>query len=249
MSSAVRPVVIVLPRSNERSMLALLPSSDTPTSRLLLPSDCGGTVRCSCCLPGDDRRPPMGDAEPPQRLQEARRSELRPIVGGQRHVRCAAPSGSRVSTPGRRSQCVCGSATMREIPSHDLPRTAVDHAHQISPAHGRPRPDLRHVRLPDLIRLGCFHAAPLFFLQARKRRERTSNPRSRITRRTRLRFTGRFSFLRNHQVGDSHTRVFLRTPPRSVHRRVDRLGCLAASFSRYRLDRLMANVAATSVAV
>jgi len=48
---------------------------------------------------------------------------------------------------------------------HSIPRspcTAIDHAHQVRPAHCRTRPDLRHVRLPDLIRLGCFHAAPLF---------------------------------------------------------------------------------------
>ena len=32
------------PRSHERSTLALLPSFDTPRSRLPLPSDCGGTV-------------------------------------------------------------------------------------------------------------------------------------------------------------------------------------------------------------
>ncbi|MGC1906751.1 MAG: alpha/beta hydrolase, partial [Candidatus Acidiferrum sp.] len=41
------------PRSNERSRPALPPSFDTPPSRLLLPSSCDGTVRCSCCLPGD----------------------------------------------------------------------------------------------------------------------------------------------------------------------------------------------------
>jgi len=39
------------------------------------------------------RRPPMGDAEPPQRFQEARRSELRPVVGGQRQVFLAASLG------------------------------------------------------------------------------------------------------------------------------------------------------------
>src|SRR5258708_24557228 len=51
---------------------------------------------------------------------------------------------------------------MREIPPDDLPRTAVDHAHQVRPAHCRTRPDLGHVRLPDLIWLGCFHPSPLF---------------------------------------------------------------------------------------
>jgi hypothetical protein len=43
------------PRSNERCILALLPSCDTLLPTLLLPSSCDGTVRCSCCLPGDDR--------------------------------------------------------------------------------------------------------------------------------------------------------------------------------------------------
>src|SRR5579864_1655496 len=33
------------------------------------------------------RRPPMGNAEPSQRLQEARRSELCSVVGRQGHVR------------------------------------------------------------------------------------------------------------------------------------------------------------------
>src|SRR5215472_1096804 len=52
--------------------------------------------------------------------------------------------------------------TMRKIPTHDLPRAAVDHADQIGPTYGRPRPDLGHIRLPDLIRLCCFHTSPLF---------------------------------------------------------------------------------------
>src|SRR5579863_8931846 len=109
------------------------------------------------------RRPPMGDAEPPQRLQEARRSELRPVVGRQRQVRLTASRGKPIQHRLLdRSQRVFGPAAMREIPSHDLPCTAVDHAHQICPAHCWPCPDLGHVRLPDLIRLGCFHAAPFF---------------------------------------------------------------------------------------
>ena len=36
------------------------------------------------------RRPPMRDAEPAQGLQEARRSELRPVVRRQRQVFLAA---------------------------------------------------------------------------------------------------------------------------------------------------------------
>src|SRR5712671_8064678 len=38
-------------------------------------------------------RAPVRDAEPPKRFQEARRSELRSIVGGQRHVRRTAALG------------------------------------------------------------------------------------------------------------------------------------------------------------
>src|SRR5579863_59046 len=51
---------------------------------------------------------------------------------------------------------------MREIPAHDFPRAAVDHAHQISPTHRRTCPDLGHVRLPDLIGPACFHTPPFF---------------------------------------------------------------------------------------
>jgi hypothetical protein len=39
------------------------------------------------------RRPPVRDAEPPQRLQEARRSELRPVVRRECHARFTAALG------------------------------------------------------------------------------------------------------------------------------------------------------------
>jgi len=58
-----------------------------------------------------------------------------------------------------------------------------------------------------------------FFLRARRRRERTSNPRSRITRNTRLRFTDSPFFRRNHHaLADSRTPASLRRPSRSAHR-------------------------------
>jgi len=38
-------------------------------------------------------------------------------------------------------------------------RDCCDHAHQVRSAHCSTRPDLRHVCLPDLIWLSCFHAA------------------------------------------------------------------------------------------
>ena len=47
---------------------------------------------------------------------------------------------------------------MREIPTHDLPRAAVDHAHQVRPAYCRPRPDFRadvRCRFHDLRHTGC----------------------------------------------------------------------------------------------
>jgi hypothetical protein len=81
----------------------------------------------------------MGDAEPPQRLQEARRSELRPVVGRQHQVRLTASCGKPVQHRLLdRRQRVFDPAAMREILSHDLPRTAVDHAHQVSPPTAGP---------------------------------------------------------------------------------------------------------------
>jgi hypothetical protein len=84
------------------------------------------------------RRPPMDDAEPTEGLQEARRSELRPIGGGQRHVLLAAARGQPFEH-GLLHHCqrVFGPTAMREIPSHDLPRAAVNHAHQVRPAHAQ----------------------------------------------------------------------------------------------------------------
>ena len=73
-------------------------------------------------------------------------------------------------------------------------------SHQVGPAHVGTGPHFRHVRLPDLIRFGCFHAAHSFFRRARRRRERTSSPRSRITRNTRLRFTGSPFFRCSHHA-------------------------------------------------
>ncbi len=159
--SAVRPVVIVLldPTSDRCSRFFQAPILRRPDFLFLQaamePFDVAVAFRVMI------RRPPMGDAEPSQRFQEPRRSELRPVVGRQRQVRLAASCGKPIQH-GLLDRCqrVFGPAAMREIPSHDLPRAAVDHAHQIRPAHGRPRPDLGHVRLPDLIRLGWLPRGP-----------------------------------------------------------------------------------------
>ena len=63
------------------------------------------------------RRPSVRDPEPSQCSQKARRSELGSTVGRERHVRCTACS---TATWG-----IFGSATVREIPSHNLPRATV----------------------------------------------------------------------------------------------------------------------------
>jgi Glycosyl transferase family 21 len=80
----------------------------------------------------------------------------------------------------------------------------VDHAHQISPSHRWPGPDLRHVRPPDLIRLSGFHAAHSL--------------------RRRCASEGCWCAL-----ADSRRLVSPQRPLRSVHRIVGRPGCLAAS--------------------
>ena len=149
------------------------------------------------------RRTPMSDAQPPKCFQEPRRSELRAIVSGQRHASFTAALGQPCQHGLLHGyQRVFGPAATRKIPSHDFPRAAVDHTHQVRPAHRRARPpDFRHVRLPDLIRFTGFHSAPFFFPPRPSRRlERTSKPRSRITRSTRLRFTRRPSFLPSHHA-------------------------------------------------
>ncbi|HEX4074480.1 MAG TPA: hypothetical protein VHX49_03675, partial [Candidatus Acidoferrales bacterium] len=74
------------------------------------------------------RRASMCDAEPVQGLDEPGRGKLRALVCGQRYARLAAPLGQPFEY-GLLDRCqrIFGSATVREIPSHDLPRAAVDH--------------------------------------------------------------------------------------------------------------------------
>jgi len=75
--------------------------------------------------------PPVRDAEPSECLQEARRSELRSVVGGQRQVRFTAALRQPCQNCllDRRQGIFC-SATVREVPAHDFPRAAVDNAYQ-----------------------------------------------------------------------------------------------------------------------
>ena len=72
------------------------------------------------------RRPSVRDAEPCERFQEPRRSELRSVIRRQRHVFLAAALGQPFEHGLlHRYERVFGPAAMREIPSHDLSRAAV----------------------------------------------------------------------------------------------------------------------------
>src|SRR6266704_1000597 len=72
------------------------------------------------------------------------------------------PRGSRSSTACSTAASASSVRQRCERFQPTISRVQQSIAHQISPAHSRPRPDLGHVRLPDLIRLGCFHTAPFF---------------------------------------------------------------------------------------
>jgi len=80
------------------------------------------------------------------------------------------PAGSRVSAVGSIASSTASVwKRFDRIRLGDLPSAAVGHAHQDTPACCGPCPDLRRIRVPDLIRLRCFHAPPLF-PQPRSRR-------------------------------------------------------------------------------
>ena len=109
------------------------------------------------------RRSAVRDAQPRKRFHIARRSELCSVVGGQRQLRLAASSRQSVPTRivrPRRWLLRCGSAAKDSI--RRSPACSSRSRHQVRPARRRTSPHFGHVRLPDLIRLGGFHAAPLF---------------------------------------------------------------------------------------
>src|ERR1700694_5679157 len=95
-------------------------------------------------------RAPMNDSEPVQGFDESRGSELRSVVGGQGHAGIAA-SLRQTCEHGLfdRIECFLRSASMRQIPAHDLPGAAVDHTHQVRPAYRWSCPDFGLVGLPD----------------------------------------------------------------------------------------------------
>src|SRR5215475_3504933 len=110
------------------------------------------------------RRTAVRDAQPCQRLHEPRGSKLGSIIGGQSKFRL--PTSRRQPLQHRLFygiQRLFGPATMGKIPSYDFPCAAIDDADEIRPPHRWSSPNLGHVGLPDLIRLCCFHATPLFF--------------------------------------------------------------------------------------
>jgi len=131
-----------------------------------------------------------------------RDSELLPAVSNEprRVIECIIwvrvrsfsrlPAGKRSSTlapPPRPASSV--RQRSEKIPSNDFPCNSRSRS-QIRPSNCWSCPDLGHIRLPDLIWSCRFHTAPfLSCVRARRRRERTSKLRSRITRNTRFRFT------------------------------------------------------------
>ena len=98
LDSAVRPVVIVLldPTSDRCLRFFQAPILRRPDFFFLQaavePFDVAVAFRVMI------RRPPMGDAEPPQRLQEARRSNCVPLSVVSVKFASRLPAGSRFST-------------------------------------------------------------------------------------------------------------------------------------------------------
>ena len=86
------------------------------------------------------RRPPMDDAEPCESVSK-KREEVNCVPLSVVSVKFASrlPAG-KPAHHGLLHRCerFLGSAAMRKIPAHDLPRAAVDHTHQIRPAHVAP---------------------------------------------------------------------------------------------------------------
>ena len=130
--SAMRPVVIVLfdPTSDRGPRLlqvSILCRSDFLLLQAAMePFDVAVAFRVMI------GRASMRDAQPVQGFDEPGRSERCAVVGGQCHARLPAAFGK--SFKHRlldRIECFFASATMREIPAHDLPRAAVDHTQQV----------------------------------------------------------------------------------------------------------------------
>ena len=89
------------------------------------------------------RRPPMGDAEPPEYLRKAQGSELRPAVRRQRHICLAAALGQSCE---HRFSIAARASSVRQRFERFQPtifRAAIN-THQVGPTHRRTRPDLGH---------------------------------------------------------------------------------------------------------
>ena len=160
LNSAVRPVVIVLldPASDRRPRFVHIAILGRPHFFFLQAAveafDVTVTFRVII------GRASMRDSQPMQCFDEARRSELGSVVGSQSHTSVtAAFRQSRQHGLFDGIEGFLGSATMRQIQLADFRCSSRSH----SPVTYRwPGPDFGHVRLPDLIRLGCVHASPLF---------------------------------------------------------------------------------------
>jgi hypothetical protein len=107
-------------------------------------------------------RAPMRDAQPIQRVDIPRRRKLRAVVGRQSQTRSTRTERQNLQHGAvERRQSFFGAAAQTQVPADDLTRATVDDRDQIRPAHTGPRPDLGHVRLPNVIGMRRFHLAPV----------------------------------------------------------------------------------------
>src|SRR5713226_7268507 len=94
------------------------------------------------------------DARPVQGFDITRRRKLRAVVSRQSQTHSTRTERQNLQHGTvERGQSFFRAAAQTQIPADDLPRAAVDHRNQIRPPYRWTRPDLGHVRLPDVIRM------------------------------------------------------------------------------------------------
>ena len=217
MDSAVRPVVIVLldPTSDRCSRFFQAPVLCRPDflffQAAMEPFDVAVALRVMI------GRPPMGDAEPVERFDEPRRSELCPIVCGHRHVRFTAASASSV-----RQRCERFHPTISRV------QQSITHTKYAQPTAGPAQawscPTARSDSARRLPR------GPT--LSSVVRADDASAPATRVRASlVALACDSRVDLLSSVATtprADSRTPASLRTPRRSAHRRFGPHGCLVA---------------------
>src|SRR5712692_10167791 len=107
-------------------------------------------------------RAAVGDARPVQGFDITRRRKLRAVVSRQSQTHSTRTERQNLQHGTvERGQSFFRAAAQTQVPADDLSRAAVDYRNQIRPPHSWTRPDLGHVRLPDVIRMERFHLAPV----------------------------------------------------------------------------------------